>query len=1142
MAELRVRVFVSSPSDVGPERDRVGAVAKRLNGTFEGLANIEVYLWEEAFFSAERSFQESIDAAVRGMADIDIVVCVLWSRIGLKLDPAKWKRSDGSAYESGTTLEFETALELARKNQGRPTVYLFRKTAPLTYSAENAEADIAQYKLLDMVWKRWTETSEGYNASGYQSFADTDGFEDKIEACLRQWLADRGVVPKGLVWDRKANGSPFCGLAPFEASHAAVYFGREFAVARAIRKLRQAPFLLLIGASGVGKSSLMRAGLLPHIVRPGIIPDIDAWRTALVMPSGDPVVSLAEALCQRSALGAELAEDKIDTPQRLAEIFATGGEGVVAPIRQALERVMARRAAEQRYAVPRPARLLIGIDQLERVFAEVQRERTATFAGILRALVEQQLAYVVATLRGNTYGSFQEIEAFVALRELGAIHDLHPPSSHELDDIVTRPVAACMPALAFETNASGRSLGHVLVADAKGGDALPLLQMTLERLYQAEAKRGDGMLRFADYPGMDRAVTQTAAQAFASLDDSARTALPALITAFIHDVNPDPLSGELTVTTRPLLRRDFEQGRPGRTALVDAFIAQRLLTAEDLDGKVIVRPVHEALLRAWPEAVRIIAEMQTLIRSRRTLEPRVAAWSAADAEDKPGHLVRSPALLDGARQLLQRMADDIPAEMQNYIADSLAADQRRRETEQRRHSRILTATAAMSARSSRLYIPLITLLLLAVTALHAIDPAFMRTLRSLVFDEYQRLAPAQYDPDLRVRVVAIDAESLSKHGQWPWPRTTMSRLLRTLVNKGARVVAFDIQFDEPDRMSLEEIAKTLPSDRKEALDDLIRKGPSNDQVFADTLKEARSVTAVTLSHDSDRPFRTKAGYANLGDDPGLFVPAFKGVSGYLKIIQESATGTGATNTIPDHDQIVRRAELMFRVGENLVPSFVAEVLRISEEASTYIIKSSNASDETAFGQATGINTIRIGDLDIPTDRDGAITIKFRRTNPAAFIPAWKVLEGQVANEEIANSIILVGANAHGLGDVWPTPLDTAVPGVEIHAQVIEHILAGRELTRPDTILGLELGIVLILGGILAIVLPAQRPRDFAIICLGTLAVILVGGWAAYEYLGILFDPVYAILAAGTVIGFIIFFIYRHMNVQRDEIRSIFARP
>ena len=108
-----------------------------------------------------------------------------------------------------------------------------------------------------------------------------------------------------------------------------------------------------------------------------------------------------------------------------------------------------------------------------------------------------------------------------ALREAGETFDLVPPTSAELEEIVTRPVAACQPPLAFEQQ-PGRSLAAQLVADARGGDALPLLQMTLSRLYAAEAGRGDGVLRFADYRGMDAAVTETANEALATLNDAAK--------------------------------------------------------------------------------------------------------------------------------------------------------------------------------------------------------------------------------------------------------------------------------------------------------------------------------------------------------------------------------------------------------------------------------------------------------------------------------------------------------------------------------------------------------------------------------------------------------------------------------------------
>jgi tetratricopeptide (TPR) repeat protein len=695
LPERPFRLFVSSPSDVKPERDRVQIVADRLNGEFEGIAHIDVLRWEDAFYTAAHSFQEAIDRAVGGMAAADMVVCILWKRAGLKLDPAIWRRQDGSAYESGTVLEFETALAASREHNGVPDVYLFRKSAPVQYSAERHQEEAAQHQLLEAVWRRWTQTPDGYNTAGHQGFADPDDFEQKLELCLRQWLERREIILRGPVWDRRLKGSPFRGLEPFEATHAPVFFGRAAAITKAIEKLRQGvPFLLLIGASGAGKSSLLRAGLLPRIVRHGVIPDVDQWRTALVLPTGDPLQNLGAALFADAALGEELRAGDFDSPQRLVGALRAGGEIALAPLAKALERAAQARAEQLNYETPRPVRLLIALDQAERLFVEAQPHEVDAFAALLQALVAAKLATVVAALRIDAYGPFQRVRAFLALKELGATLDLLPPAPYELEDVVARPVAACVPPLVFESN--GESLAHVLVRDAQGGDALPLLQMTLALLYDAQEKRGDGVLRRADYPGMDAAVARAANEAMAHIDrtaPAARAALPALITALVRNFERDA-QGRITLTVLPLARAAFEHGRPERSALIDAFIAQRLFTTEEAQGAVRVRVVHEALLRVWPQAVQILAEHAGLIRVRHTLEPMAAEWSRAAAQAKADHLVTSPALLAGAAQLAQRMGEDLSPEMRGFITDSLAADARRRDAARRRQHWVLSATAA----------------------------------------------------------------------------------------------------------------------------------------------------------------------------------------------------------------------------------------------------------------------------------------------------------------------------------------------------------------------------------------------------------------------------------------------------------------
>jgi hypothetical protein len=289
VSELRIRLFVSSPSDVRPERDRVVTVVDRLNGAFEGVVRIEVIRWEDRFYSSTHSFQQQIGSAVSDMAEIDILVCILWGRIGLKLNPEIWKRDGGQGYESGTTYEYETALALSKKNRGVPDLYLFRKLAPVLYRAEHAAEDIEQHQALERVWTRWTQSADGYNASAYQTFVQTDEFEQQIEICLQQWLARRGILIKGPEWDRRIKGSPFCDLAPFEPSHSSVFFGRDAATARITAKLRTPRFLVVIGASGTGKSSLLRASLVPQIARPGVIPDIDLFG-ALRRRPGRPFV------------------------------------------------------------------------------------------------------------------------------------------------------------------------------------------------------------------------------------------------------------------------------------------------------------------------------------------------------------------------------------------------------------------------------------------------------------------------------------------------------------------------------------------------------------------------------------------------------------------------------------------------------------------------------------------------------------------------------------------------------------------------------------------------------------------------------------------------------------------------------------
>src|SRR6516165_568107 len=440
-----------------------------------------------------------------------------------------------------------------------------------------------------------------------------------------------------------------------------------------------------------------------------------------------------------------------------------------------------------------------------------------------------------------------------------------------------------------------------------------------------------------------------------------------------------------------------------------------------------------------------------------------------------------------------------------------------------------------------IYLALVFILIGGALLVRYLDPFFVRALRLVAFDHYQRISPEKYNPDLPVRIVDIDEKSLAMMGQWPWPRTVVRDLVLGLASKGAAVVAFDVLFAEPDRTSIEAILKQLPADQASAVAAATAGQPSNDDLFAEALKETPSVLSIALGDGASTTLQPKAGFVFGGDDPRPFLLAFNEASQNLPELQQAAHGIGAFNWVADRDQIVRRVALLFRLNENFVPSLGAEALRVAQGASSFVLKASNASGETAFGQSTGLNHIKIGEIEIPTDDAGGVYLKFRHFDKSTYIPAWKVLAGEVPQEEIEGRIILIGTSAPGLLDLRATPIDAAVPGIDIHAQVIEHLLTGHFLERPDYALALEEFIILALGIMLALILPQVSATVSGIIGLLTIGLVLLGGWAAYEYGNLLLDSLYPALALGFITAAITVYTYRTAEKQRGQIRFAFGQ-
>ncbi len=437
-------------------------------------------------------------------------------------------------------------------------------------------------------------------------------------------------------------------------------------------------------------------------------------------------------------------------------------------------------------------------------------------------------------------------------------------------------------------------------------------------------------------------------------------------------------------------------------------------------------------------------------------------------------------------------------------------------------------------------LPLVFLIL--STGLHIVEPTFVEQIRHRVFDEYQRLKPRSYSDNIPVRILDIDEESLNRIGQWPWPRDVMAEIVSRLNELGASAIVFDIIFSQPDRLSPQSLRKMLPN-RPEF--ESARNGllgiPDNDELFARTIDGAYVVTgfAFTNSDTSEEVPSIKAGFAENGDRAAPYFPAYSGAMKVLSGIEASADGNGAINAIPESDGIYRRIPMFLTHKETIYPSLVAEALRVAQDASTYIIQAVGASGEKGFGE-TGIVSFKVGAVEVPTDENGQIWVRFAGDLPDRYVPAWQLLEDKAPLGKLEGHIVLIGTSAAAMKDLRATPLDSAAAGVSLHAEALETILTGSYLKRPDFAHGLEVVASLLLGLLLIWLLPKWGSIWCAVLTLAAIAGVVVGAWFAFDIYSWLLDPIYFSVVILVVYLTQSLLIFIATEAERSRVRGAFG--
>jgi eukaryotic-like serine/threonine-protein kinase len=748
-----IRVFVSSSSEVQIERNLTNRIVRRIAGEFDlavsesgsdfqRLTELDPLSQNDGNEKAEdqehqkfalglQFWDYSGQGGVRRLPDpgnFDLVVCLLGNQLGLPVHP-DLRLPDGGIPASGTEYEIAWAAEHASRNHGLPVLRVYRNKSKPAVSLEPrpepqvsaTEADSERDFLAE-----WEDKRKG--TTDFNRYKILEEFEEQFRSHFRDFVADQikqdagSKLPERSV--RRWKSSPFRGLNVFDFEHAPIFFGRARAVGEVLEALDQQRkawhrLVLIVGASGSGKSSLVRAGVLPALIQPGTIEGVGLWRRAVTRPGaggsgGDCFDALANALLDPAALPGLENPESINAVQDLAAELRDNPEAVALRVRDALgnaarewklQRDIYLRAKDEksrssgtttlpgltlppRQAPELPkARLALVVDQLEELFtsgfsSDIQQKYVSTIAG----LVYSGRVFILATLRSDFYSSYQQFSELIELARPSGKVDLRPPTAYEIGNMIRLPAEAA--GLQFELDhKSGQRLDEGLRdAASTTPESLPLLQHVLSLLYDKQAERGDGLLRWSDYHDLGElkgALAKYAETVFATLQPSEQLAFPLVMRHLVTlGQGEEEAPNRRTAPYREFVAGDGEDGKSGAKGFVDLFIAKRLFIADsDAHGEVNVSVAHEALLREWQRIGEWLTENRDFLRMRDRLDTSLRLWLGR-GKQKDDLLGPGLPLAEGEK-LLKDFEPSLSQTQSDYVRASIAEQKRQHRIRER---------------------------------------------------------------------------------------------------------------------------------------------------------------------------------------------------------------------------------------------------------------------------------------------------------------------------------------------------------------------------------------------------------------------------------------------------------------------------
>ena len=406
----------------------------------------------------------------------------------------------------------------------------------------------------------------------------------------------------------------------------------------------------------------------------------------------------------------------------------------------------------------------------------------------------------------------------------------------------------------------------------------------------------------------------------------------------------------------------------------------------------------------------------------------------------------------------------------------------------------------------------------------------VQALRETLFDAYQRAFPRER-ASAPVTIVEIDERTLAERGQWPWPRTQLAELLTRVAAAKPAAIGLDMLLSEPDRFSPDALVSLVP-DLPRPVAQHLRALPSNEARLAAVLRENRSVLAIAGLEAAD-PRRAAPPAAAPVRWAGGELPQLRRFAGWLGSVDEldrAAAGRGLISSDAT-GRVVRRIPLIADVAGTATPALSLEMWRVATGAAMLSVSAPRS----------GLVQVAFGDVRIPAQADGTIWLRFSRHDPSRFVSAAEVLAGTADPELFASKLVLVGVTGLGLLDFQPTPLGERIPGVEIHAQLIEQIYDGAYLVRPAWAKLAEAGLLAAGALLLMWIVPTRRVAVSIGALAAILALLVAGGLLAFRAWGVLLDAAWPVLGVLFAFSVLLAATLAEADRQRRALREQAAR-